>query len=77
MKITDLHTDYAEEDQLTAKMSADVKKEYNLLIVKEKKYMDEYTKARGPGQKQLALNNATDVRHTIMDFLYRHNLLSD
>lgn len=76
MRVSDLNK-LNESDELLAKMTGDVKKEYQALLVKEEGYLTDYKRARGALQKQLALDKARDTRHTIMDFLYKHNLITD
>lgn len=76
MRVSDLNT-MNESDELLAKMSDELKKEYKVLLSRETGYLNDYKRARGALKKQLALDKASDIRHSIMDLLYKHNLLTD
>lgn len=76
MRVSDLNT-MNESDELLAKMSDEVKKEYTSLLARETGYLDDYKRARGALQKQLALDKASGIRHSIMDLLSKHDLLTD
>lgn len=76
MRVSDLNT-MNESDELLAKMSDEVKKKYKTLLSTEAVYLDNYKRARGELQKHQALLYASGIRHSIMDLLYKHNLLTD